>query len=1022
MHQRFWRAIVFTLPLALNLLFFGGATTTASAQTARGTIAGRVTDASGAVLQGARVEILQRSSFVVSDAQGEFTFTDLLPGSYTVTVSYVGFQPFSTDATVAAGQMARVDAVLKVASAGEEITVYGGRQSGEVEAINRERTSDNILQVLPVEVITSLPNTNIADALGRLPSVTLERDEGEGKYVQIRGAQPAWSNVTVNGMEVPSPEGGVRQIKLDTVPANLVDSVEINKTLSANQDGDAIGGSVNLVTKTAEERPTLYLNGQGGYTPIIGGRTLYEVDSTIGQRFGASKRLGILIGASYDWNGRGIDDLEPSPSTVQCAPGPTGCASPSSTSPYFATYKGEDIREYRYYRSRYGAAGSIDYKLGDIGGLYIRGIYSHFNNFGDRWVYSPSFGTPVGNNGTTNFDPANPVSTNGSISFNSQIRRPVDVIGSVDAGGKHVFTKWWLAYEFSAARSSEEDHGYASASFSPLSGTVLAGGDGNTVGGIPFALDTTNPHTPKLVPQGGVNIYDPTQYYLTGSGVLDVARTYSPQVNLQIGASAARNYTWGGHYATFEFGGKFRNAHKFQNTVDNYYDGVDPTTLSNPALLQMSSFLGTFTNSNYYNKAYTLGPVTDYSKIRAFFNANQGSSSSPFTCQQDNNQTALLPFDCIQTQQNTLPNDYDLIERVSAGYLMNTIDIGKFRVQTGLRFENTSESLQGYNLTFDPNPPNELTSLSVLRKNNSYLDPLPSVQVRYQLPHDAAIRAAYGRALARPNFADLPPYFNHNGPANEVDIGNPGLQPTHANNFDLLYEQYLKPLGLLQGGFFYKQISDPIYEGVRTAIDSTVATEFNIPSQYIGFDLVRPVNGSSARLYGFEVAYQQHLTFLPGALGGIGMSANYSYTASSTDGVPNRSDKPALQRQAPNTWNISPTYDRGRISARLGLSYNGANIFQYNYTNLNSDGSPNPQPLGIKGPNGDVYLYSHLQVDAQASFRMYRGLHLVVAGLNLTNEVFGFYQGSEIYPIQREYYKPSYIFGLRYTLSNEPNK
>ena len=133
------------------------------------------------------------------------------------------------------------------------------------------------------------------------------------------------------------------------------------------------------------------------------------------------------------------------------------------------------------------------------------------------------------------------------------------------------------------------------------------------------------------------------------------------------------------------------------------------------------------------------------------------------------------------------------------------------------------------------------------------------------------------------------------------------------------------------------------------------------------------------------------------------MSANYSDAASSTDGVPNCTDKPALQRQPPNWWNISPTDDRGRTSARLRLSYNGSNIFQYNYTNLNSDGSPNPQPLGIKGPNGDLYLRSHLQVDAQASFRMYRGLHLIVSGLNLTNEVFGFYQGSPLYPIQREY-------------------
>jgi len=988
----------------LAAIFLAVVSSVAPAQSGRGAIVGRVKDIAGAVLQGAKVSLEPRGASSVSDSGGDFTFTDLTPGSYNLTVSYVGFSDFSAKVEVSAGQTAHVDTVLKVASAMEQITVTAERVHGELEAINRERESDNILQVLPVEVITSLPNTNIADALGRLPSVTLERDEGEGKYVQIRGTQPAWSNVTIDGMEVPSPEGGVRQIKLDTMPANLVESVEINKTLSANQDGDAIGGSVNLVTKKAEDKPTLYFNGLGGYTPIIGGRTLYEADSTVGKRFGAKHKLGILIGGSYDWNGRGIDDLEPSPTTVQCDPGPTGCLSPSSTAPYFPYYKGEDIREYRYYRSRYGAAGTIDYKLGEISGLFIRGIYSHFNNFGDRWVYSPSFGTPAGNNGTIN-------NGDGSMSFNSQIRRPVDVIGGVDAGGKHVLTRWTLAYDFSVSRSSEEDLGYASAAFAPLSSSPL--------NAIPFTLDTTNPHTPKILPQGGVNVYDPTQYYLTGSGILDVARTYSPQVNLQTGFSLARNYTAGGHYGTFEVGFKFRNAHKFQDTVDNYYDGVDPTTLSNPSALQMSSFLGTFTNSNYYNKAYSLGPVTDYSKIRSFFNANQGPGSSPFSCDPNAVQTALLPFDCIQTQQNTLPNDYDLVEHVTAGYAMNAIDIGRFRLITGLRFEATGEGLQGYNLTLDPTT-GALTSLSTLTQSSSYLDPLPSVQLRYQLPHDAALRLAYGRGIARPNFADLPPYFNHNGPNTEIDIGNPNLKPTHANNYDILYEQYLRPVGLIQAGFFYKQVSDPIYEGVRSFIDNTVATQFNIPSQYLGWDLVRPVNGASARLYGFELAYQQHLTFLPHGLGGMGISANYGYTNSSTDGVPGRSDSPPLQRQAPHTWNISPTYDRGRISARLGLSYNAANIFQYNYSNLNSDGTPNPQPLGLKGPNGDVYLYSHLQVDAQGAFRLYHGLQLIVSGLNLTNEVFGFYQGSEQYPIQREYYKTSYMFGLRYTLSNEP--
>jgi TonB-dependent receptor len=133
--------------------------------------------------------------------------------------------------------------------------VYAERVHGEAEAINRERTAENILQVLPAEVITSLPNANVADAIGRLPSVTLERDEGEGKYVQIRGTEPRLSHVTIDGVNVASPESGVRQIKLDVIPSDLVESVEISKTLTANQDGDAIGGSVNLRTKMSGDQP-----------------------------------------------------------------------------------------------------------------------------------------------------------------------------------------------------------------------------------------------------------------------------------------------------------------------------------------------------------------------------------------------------------------------------------------------------------------------------------------------------------------------------------------------------------------------------------------------------------------------------------------------------------------------------------------------------------------------------------------------------------------------------------------------
>ena len=273
LYSRFVRAVVVTLALGLA----------AAAQQGTGTISGRVIDRVGAVLQGARVELRPQGMSLASNNQGEFTITDVAPGEYTVLVSYVGFSPFTAKVIVKAGEVTQVEARLGVATKSEEITVTADRPHGEAEAINRERTSDNILNVLPSDVITSLPNANIADALGRMPSVTLERDEGEGKYVQIRGTEPRLNNLTIDGINVPSPEAGVRQVKLDTIPADIVESVEINKTLSANQDGDAIGGSVNLRTKTAGELPTLTLESIGGFTPIVNTRYVGQVSATVGQ-------------------------------------------------------------------------------------------------------------------------------------------------------------------------------------------------------------------------------------------------------------------------------------------------------------------------------------------------------------------------------------------------------------------------------------------------------------------------------------------------------------------------------------------------------------------------------------------------------------------------------------------------------------------------------------------------------------------------------------------------------------------
>ena len=960
-------AKVFRMLVILTLVFsFWGRADRVLAQARKGTIAGNVADSSGGVLKGAQILLEPQSFNTVSDVQGQFFINNLDPGSYTLTITYVGFSPFTKTVEVSAGQTANIGATLQVESQSLDILVQAERPSAEAEAVNVERTADNIVQVLPAEVIRSLPNANMADALGRLPSVTIERDEGEGKYVEVRGTEPRLTNTMVDGMDLPSPESGVRQIKLDSIPADIVESVEINKTLQANMDGDGIGGSVNLVTKTATDQPTVSLSGMGGYTPIVGGRGLVETTGTIGQRFGSQKRFGALIGGSYDWNGRGIDDIEPI-ADVATFPG-------GATQRYFDS---ADVREYRYYRSRWGLAGSLDYKLGEGSSIYAHALFSNFKNYGDRWDYAVTDNTPgIQLDGTNGCTPVStpPQTCAGVPSFGTQIRRPDITIGSFLIGGKHVFNSSWISWDISAARSDLVNQGDGTASFnSTLTSSACQFDPGNT----------TNLYEPQFTPACFTEAFNSSAYALSS---IQISHGLSAQVNLQADASMAKRYHLGSHAATFEFGGKFRNAHKFD---DSYQVSMTP----NPSVsIPISQFPSVVSNDNYYSGAYKLGPNPAYQDVLAFANANSGE------------------FANISTQ-GADPANYDLVEKVAAGYLMNTIDFSsRMRLVAGVRFEGTNLTT----VSFDT-AANTLTD----KARGSYVKILPSAAIRYAITPSTNLRVSYARGLSRPDPQDIAQAVTFSlggqGTQNTVTLGNPTLRAETADNVDVLIEHYLNPFGLISAGYFYKNLTDPIVTQQFLLMNFSPN-----PTQAAGtFLATQPINAGSAWINGVEFAYLEHLTFLPGALKGLGISANYSYTTSRASGLPGRSDHPRLLRDAPNTWNISPTYDLGRVSVRLGLSYNEANISSYVYQDgtLLADGvTPStPTPGGLKGPFGDQYFFSHLQVDAEGTIRLAHGFTYVMYGLNLTNEVFGFYQGSPQYMIQREFYKPTVAAGLRWS-------
>jgi len=298
--------------------------------------------------------------------------------------------------------------------------------------------------------------------------------------------------------------------------------------------------------------------------------------------------------------------------------------------------------------------------------------------------------------------------------------------------------------------------------------------------------------------------------------------------------------------------------------------------------------------------------------------------------------------------------------------------------------------------------------------NGSYVNPLGTVQVQYLLTPNTNLRGTFGMGVSRPNFGDLVPTttVDPNTSPKSLTIGNPALKPTKAKNYDILVEHYFQPLGIIQGGYFYKQLTDPIFP---TALQLT-------SGPLVGFLQFQSINGPSAHLQGVEMAIEQRLSRLPGMLSGFGVSGNYSYVTSRVDfpsGFNNgRVDHPRLPRQAPNTWNMGLTYEKARFSMRFGASYNAANIFAYQYKHVDAATDRDPL-LGLKGPTGDNYFYPHTQFDIQGSYRVYKGLKFIAYGLNLSNEVFGFYNGSSVYPVQREYYRPTVSFGLRWSNGTE---
>ncbi len=332
-----------------------------------GQLKGRILDNEKNPLPGAVVIIDSNKLSAVTDLDGFFSFANLSSGNHNLKVTYIGFLPVSK--TIVVSEKSTVDDIV-MSDTSQELNevVVTGVFSGQQRAINAQKNNINITNVVSADQIGKFPDSNIGDALKRISGINVQYDQGEARFGQVRGTPAEFSSVTINGSRLPSAEGDIRNVQLDLIPSDMIQTIEVSKTLMPDQDGDAIGGSINLVTKNSPHRFTVGAVAGTGYN-WISRKAQMNFGLTLGNRF-FNDRFGVMLAASYNNAPAGSYNTE------------------------FIWEKDDDgkiyvndyqIRQYYVTRERQSYSLSLDWKFNDFNKVWFKGIFNNRNDWENRY-------------------------------------------------------------------------------------------------------------------------------------------------------------------------------------------------------------------------------------------------------------------------------------------------------------------------------------------------------------------------------------------------------------------------------------------------------------------------------------------------------------------------------------------------------------------------------------------------------------------------------------------------------------
>ena len=856
-------------------------------------------------------------------------------------------------------------AIAEDDSAGE-IVVHGQRAALE-RSIDAKRQAIAVVDVAAADDIGRLPDRNVAEVIERLPGVGVTYDQGEGRYVAVRGLPSDLNNYTINGIEVGNPDGLDRKLPLDIISGQLLNRVEVIKVKTADLDGQGIGGTINLVPQTAfdfDKAFNVVVNAQAGYqelnkdVPVRG-------DASLSARFGADEQFGVALGASYSNRtyasyGAYPDDWRP--------------AASAATAKLAAAARGGmpinmKVTDYRLKRERIGASGSLDYQ-GDGTSLFVRGIYSRFTEDEYRQRYRLDFATDAllpnmalatdGLTGTVTGTPNSGVGSGTGPERRQDLRLEykeksilLGMVGGSHALGDGLKLEWVLARVHNEVIEPNQlwqfrcNPGTVDFDFSEKVFTALPRTECNAsqVNFRQYTVQDENGDEDTW--QGKSDL----TWEVPGIGEGSFLRV-GAKVRKTDKAFDSANDVWarGGTAAT-------------RFTLAQYNLAGDPVTVY----------------PDGKDRPYLNAPTIDADAIQAFTKANLA--------------TAMFVRDNATSLSNATLNDFRIREDVWAGYAMANLRFGAVTVTPGLRFERTRSTITGYRLETRSGA----STVVPATEQREYDDWLPSLIVRAEPASDVVFRAAYSRSLGRPNYSQLSPGGTLSYEAGTVpntfegsfSSGNAALKPYRAHNIDVTGEYYFARGGLLSVGVFAKFIDNPIFT------QSTLLTDVDFDGRhYARLTVSQPMNAERGDIVGIEGTFQQQFTFLPGVLSGLGIELTGTLVDARLRLPSGRSS--GFPQQSKFLYGAQLFYQQGRVEASVAFHNTGSSLI--------SAGSQGYQ---------DQYNDDLRRLDAKISFEITPGITVFAEGQNLTDEPTRQYQGTNSdWTIQNERYGRTFWGGV----------